>query len=36
MLNLCITILVVASAGLAIISGIWVAGGLIKELLKRE
>ena len=30
------SILVVASAGLAIISGIWVAGGLIKELLRRE
>ena len=36
MLNLCITIGVIASALLAILSGIWVAGGLIKELLGRD
>jgi hypothetical protein len=36
MLSACIITLVVVSAGLAIISGIWVAGGLIKELLRRE
>jgi len=36
MLKLCIISLVVVSAALAIISGIWVAGGLIKELLRRE
>jgi hypothetical protein len=36
MLTVCIITLVVVSAGLAVVSGIWVAGGLIKELLRRE
>ena len=35
-MTVCIIILVVVSASLAIVSGLWVAGGLIKELLRRE